>query len=100
MIASKSIKKHQTNTDENRGTITIYRCGVASVVGGPRFYLVNAEKIDIQTFMSNFTNKHKAPPGSKVIPTLNLYMNGKVWNDLAPPFSKGLCDLPVINDYP
>ena len=27
-------------------------------------------------------------------------MTDKVWNYLAPAFAKGLCDLPVIKDYP
>ena len=62
--------------------------------------MVNTENIDIQTFKSDFANKHKAPPGSKVIPTPNAYMTGKVWNELAPAFAKVLCDLPVIKDYP
>ena len=100
MIASKAVNKHQMNTNDNRGTITFYCCGLASVVDGPRFYLVNAEKIDIQTFKSNFANNHEAPPGSKIIPTQNSYMTLKVWNKLAPDFSKGLRDLPVIKDYP
>ena len=100
MVASKSVKKHQTNTENNCGTITISCCGLVSGVDGPRFYLVKAEKIDIQTFKGDFANKHKAPPGSKVIPTPNAYMTNKVWNELAPAFAKGLCDLPVIKDYP
>ena len=99
MIASKAVKKHQTNTDDNRGTITIYRCGLASGFDGPRFYLVKAEKIDIQTFKVNFTKKHKAPPGSKVIPTPNAYMTDNFWKKLAPAFAKVLRDLPVIKDY-
>ena len=63
MVASKSVKKHQTNTDDNRGNITIYLFGLASGVDAPRFYLVKAENIDIQTFKGDFTKKHKAPPG-------------------------------------
>ena len=66
MVASKDVKKHQTNTEDNRGTITISCCGLASGVDGHRFYLVKAEKIDIQTFKGDFAKKHKAPPGSKV----------------------------------
>ena len=61
--------------------------------------MVKAEKIDIQTFKGDFTKKHKAPPGSKVIPTPNAYMTNKVWNELAPAFAKGLRDLPAIKDY-
>ena len=63
MVASKAVKKNQTNTDDNRGTITIFRCGLASGVDGPRFYLVKAENIDIQTFKGDFAKKHKAPHG-------------------------------------
>ena len=80
MIASKAVKKHQTNTDNKRGTITFYRCGLASGVDGPRFYLMKAEKIDIQTFKDNFAKKHKAPLGSKVITLPNAYTTDKVWN--------------------
>ena len=50
MVASKSVKKHKTNTDDNHGTITIYCCSLASGVDGPLFYLVKVEMIDIQTF--------------------------------------------------
>ena len=63
MVASKALKKHQTNTDNNCGTITISCCGLASGVYAPRFYLVKAEEIDLQTFKGDFTKKHKAPPG-------------------------------------
>ena len=100
MVASKAVKKHQTNTDNNRGTITISHCGLASGVDGPRFYLVKVDKIDLQTFKGNFANNHKAPPGLKVIPTPNSYMTDKVCNNLAPDFSKGLHDLSVIKDNP
>ena len=61
---------------------------------------MNVEKIYIQTIKSDFANNHKAPPRLKVIPTPNSYMTGKVWNELAPAFSKELCDIPVIKDYP
>ena len=84
MVVSKAVKKHKTNTDDNRGTITISWCGLASVADGPRFYLVKVEKIDIQTFKGDFANEHKAPPGSKFIPAPNSYMTEKFWNELAP----------------
>ena len=99
MVASKVVKKHKTNTDDNRRTITIYRCGLASGVDVPRFYLMKAEKIDLQTSKGNFKNKHKAPHGSKVIPTPNAYMTYKVWNNLAPDFSKVLRDILIIKEY-
>ena len=100
MVYYKAVKKHQTNTDNNCGTITISCCGLASGVDGTRFYLVKVEKIDLQNFKGDFAKKHKAPPGSKVSPTPNAYMNYKAWNELAPAFTKGLRDLPVIKDYP
>ena len=100
MLASKAVKKHQTNNYNNRGTITIAWCGLASGVDGPCFYLVKAEKIDFQTFKGDFAKKHKAPPGSKFIPTPNAYMTDKVWNKLAAAFSKEILDLPLIKDYP
>ena len=100
VLTSKAANKHQTNLDYNRGTITIYRFDPASGVDGPRFYLVKAEKIDIQNFKVDFSKKHKAHPGSKVIPTPNAYMTDKVWNDLTPDFAKGFCDVPVIKYYP
>ena len=99
MVASKAVKKHQTNTDDNRWTINISCCGIESGVDGPRFYLVKEEKIYLQTFKGDFLKKHKTTPGSKVIPTPNTYMGDKVWNKLAPDFSKGLRDVPVIKDY-
>ena len=61
---------------------------------------MKVDKIDIQNFKGDFAKKHKDPPGLKVIPTPNAYMTDKVWNKLSPAFSKGLCDLLVIKDYP
>ena len=63
MVASKAVKKNQTNTDDNRGTITISRCSLASIFDDPRFYLMKAERIYIQTFKGEFAKKKKAPPG-------------------------------------
>ena len=100
MLASKAVKKHQTNTEDKRGTITISCYGLASGVDGPRFYLVKAENIDLQNLKNNFAKKHKATPGLRVIPKPNAYMTDKVWNKLAPDFDKVICDLPVIKDYP
>ena len=100
MLASKALNKHQTNTYNNRLNITIYRCGLASGLDGPHFYFVKAEKIDIQTYKGGFAKKHKAPPGSKFIPTPNSYMTDKVLNDLSPSFAKVLCDISIIKYYP
>ena len=61
---------------------------------------MKADKIDLQTFKGNFSNKHGAPPGSKFVPTPNAYMTDKVWNDMAPSFAKGLQDIPVVKNYP
>ena len=99
MVASKAVKKHQINMDNNRGTITIYFCGLASGVDGPCLYLVKSDNIELQTIKGDFAKKNKDPPGLKVIPTPNLYMTDKVCNELAPAFARGLCDLPVIKDY-
>ena len=100
LVASKYVKKHKITKDDNRGTITVSRCGLASGADGPSFYLVKDEKIDLQTFKGNFSTKHGAPPGSKVIPTPNTHMTEKVWNDMAPDFAKGLRDMPVVKNYP
>ena len=94
------VKKNQINKSDNRGTITIARCGLASGADGPCFYLVKAEKIDVQTFKGNFSIKHGAPPGSKVIPTPNSSMTDKVWNEMAPSFEKGLQDIHVVKNHP
>ena len=78
VVASKYVKKHQINKGDNRVTITIARCGLASGADGPNFYFVNAEKINLQTFKGNFSTKHGVPPGSRFIPTPNVYMMDKV----------------------
>ena len=62
--------------------------------------MVKSENIDIQNFKGDFSKKHKAPPGSKFIPTPNAYMTKKVWNELATAFAKGFSDLPFIKDHP
>ena len=61
---------------------------------------MKAENIGIQTFKEDSAKKHKAPPGLKVVPTPNVYTTDKVWNELAPDYSKGLPNLPVIKDCP
>ena len=47
VVATKSVKKHKIKKGDNRGTITIACCGLASGADGPHFYLVNAKKIDL-----------------------------------------------------
>ena len=100
LVASKYVKKHNITKDDNRGTITVSRCGLASGADGPSFYLVKDEKIDLQTFKGNFSTKNGAPPESKVIPDPNAYMTDKVWNEMAPAFAKILQDMPVVKNYP
>ena len=99
VVESKYVKRHQINKGNNRGTITLARCGLASGVDGPRFYLVKAKKINIQTLKYNFSTKHGAPLESKVIPTQNAYMTDKVWNEMAPAFAKILQDMPVVKNH-
>ena len=100
VFSSKYLKKHQMNKGENCGTIKIYRCGIASGTNIPRFYVVKAKNINLQTFKGNFSTKHGAPPRSKFIPTPNVYMTDKVWNDMAPAFAKGLRDMLVVKNHP
>ena len=100
VFAYTYVKKHQINKGENRGTITISRCGLASGAYGPIFYMVKAEKIDLHTFKGNFSTKNGAPPGSKVIPTPNSSMTDKVWNKMVPSFEKGLQDIHVVKNHP
>ena len=95
LVAYKYVNKHQINKGENCGTITIACCGLLSGADGPHFNLVKADNINLHTFKGNFSTKHGASPGSKVIPTLNTYMTDKVWNDMATAFAKGLRDIAV-----
>jgi hypothetical protein len=100
VVASKHVKKQQINKDDNRASITICRCGLASGDEGPRYFLVKAEKIENNALKGDFARKHKAPPGSKVIPTPNAYMTDKTWNEMSTAFAKGLRALPVVKKYP
>ena len=61
---------------------------------------MKAEKINLQKIKGNFSTKHGAPPGSKVISTPNAYMTEKVWNEMAPAFEKCLQDMYVVKNYP
>ena len=88
------------NIDDNRGSITIARCGIASRLDGPRFYLIKGEKVDLETFQGDFYSKHGAPHVSKVISTPNAYTTNKVRNEMADNFSKGLQALPLVCIYP
>ena len=99
VVASNHVKKHQMNKDDNRGSITIARCGLSAGVEGPRYFLVKAEKIEHKCF-HDFAKKHKAPAGSEVIATPNAYMTDVVWNKMSKAFAQGLRDLPIVRDYP
>ena len=46
--------------------------------------------MELKTFKGNFSKKHGAPPGLKVIAIPNAYMTDKFWNEMAPAFAKGL----------
>ena len=99
-VASKYVKKYQIYKGDNHVTITISSCCLTSGEYGPRSYLVNSNKIDLQTSKGNFSPNHGAPPGSKFIPTPNSYITDKVWNEMAPAFGKILWVVPVVNKYP
>ena len=87
------------NKDDNRGSITIVRSGVAAGYEGPRFFLTKGEKVEHAT-LKDMPKKHGAPPGSEVVPTPNAYMTDDAWNKIAPAFAKGLRQLPIVKDYP
>ena len=88
------------NKDDNRCSITAVRSGVSAGAEGPRFFLAAAEEIKYKTLNANFSKKHNAPPGSKVIATPNAYMTNDAWNLISEDFAKGLRQLPVVRDYP
>ena len=88
------------NKDDNRASITITRCGLASGDEGPRYFLVKADKIENKALKGDFSKKHGGPPGSKVIPTPNAYMTDKTWNEMSTAFAKALRKLPVVRKYP
>ena len=88
------------NIDDNRGSITIARCGLASGSDGPHFHLIKGEKVDLYTFKGDFSSKNGAPPASKVIAAPNAYMTDKVWNEMSDTFAKGLLALPLVCKYP
>ena len=100
VVAYKFVKKRLINKGDSCGTITIARCGLSSGADGPRFYLVKSNKIGIHTFKGNFSTKHGAPPGSKVVPTQNAYMTDKVCNEMTHAFAKVLRCMSVVNNYP
>ena len=60
---------------------------------------MKAENIILHKFKGKFSTNHDVPPGSKGIPTPNVYMTDKVWNEMAPAFAKGLCYIPNATNY-
>ena len=66
------------NIDDNHGSITIDQCGFASGSDDDRFYLIKGENIDLETFKGDFSSKHGDPPGSNIIATTNVFINGKM----------------------
>ena len=66
VVASMYVKKYQMSKDNNHGSITIVRVGLAVGVEGPRFFLAKGEKVD-HVALKKIDKDHSAPAGSKVI---------------------------------
>ena len=60
VIGSKDVQKHTKIMDDNRDSITTFRCGSAAGIGGPQVYIVKGKVLEYKSF-KHFTKQHKSP---------------------------------------
>ena len=75
VIVSAARKKHEKNTSDSRQSITIVRVGSAAGVEGFCIFLAKGVELTAESMLKkNFARIHKAPIGSFVVMTPNVYM--------------------------
>ena len=85
VIGSAARKKHTKNTSDSRQSITTVRVGSAAGVEGLRIFLAKRVELAAESMLKkNFAHIHKAPVGSFVKMTPNVYITNKVWMKIVP----------------
>ena len=88
VIGSAARKKHEKNTSDSRQSITIVRVGSAAGMEGPHIFLAKGMELTAESMLKkNFARIHKAPIGSFVEMTPNVYMTNEVWMKIVPHLS-------------
>jgi hypothetical protein len=102
VIGSATQKKHEKNTSDSRQSITIVRVGsAAGVVEGPHIFLAKGVELTTESMLKkNFARIHKAPIGSFVEMTPNVYMTNKVWMKIGPHLCDGIRAMEGITNHP
>ena len=100
VVGSAEKRKYEQITDENRDIISTIRVRSSAGSDGPRIYLTQGKKVDMETLRGDFAQKHKDPPGSGVYATPSAYLNDETWRKIAPSLCKGIRAMPIVNDHP
>ena len=98
VIGSKERKKHEKDNQNSRDSITCIRIGSAGGTNGPAIFLSKGKKVDSRPCRN--LEKHGAPPGSKVFPTSNAYLNDETWVEIVPHLCKAIRKMPHVRDHP
>ena len=81
VIGSAPQKKHNKNTSDSRQSITIVRVGSAAGVEGPHIFLAKGVELTAESMLKkHFARIQKAPIGSYVEMTPNVYMTNNITN--------------------
>ena len=92
-------KKHEKKVSDYRGSITMYRNGVAAGHNGPTVFLLKGKNRK-SGFNDTFLKKEGCELGSTICMTENAYMTEEAWEEMTPSIVKGYRALPVVKDNP
>ena len=99
IVGEKGKKKHEKKVADYRGSITMYRTGVAAGHNGPTVFLLKGKKRK-SGFNETFLRQEGCALGSTICMTENAYMTEEAWEGMAPSIVKGYRALPVVKDNP
>jgi uncharacterized membrane protein YgcG len=103
-VGDRSKRKHETNDDDSRLSITGVECGNAAGVDGPSMYLYKG--VGLPVYLENslgnsgWLKRHGAPANSFCVPTPNAFMTNDTWDAVVERLALGIRAMPVIVDHP
>ena len=99
IIGDKNKKKHETNLDDSRVSITAFRCGTFAGTDGPTGFALKGEKVK-RGYTRAFLVKHGAAEGSCIVMTPNAFMTEEGWDTMMDFILPGIRLMPHIVDHP
>ncbi len=99
IVGEKGKKKHEKKIFDCRGSITMYRTGVAAGHNGPTVFLLKGKKQRVG-YNNTFLKQEGCAVGSTVVMTENAYMTEDAWEEMTPSLVERYRSLPVICGNP